>query len=171
MAFVLADRVKETCNSPGTGAATLLGAVVGFASFDVIGAGNTTYYTIADQIGANWEVGIGLFSSGPSTLVRQTVLSNSAGTTSFINFASGVQDVFVTYPAEKAVALNTTDTNTYTDGQLLIGDSSTGLLEKATLTAGSNVTITNGNGSIQISATGGGGGPSSSLVAAIVYSI
>ena len=42
----------------------------------------------------------------------------------------------------------------YTDGQLLIGDSSTGSLNKATLTAGANVTILNGNGSIRISATG-----------------
>jgi hypothetical protein len=169
MAFVLADRVKETCNSPGTGAATLLGALSGYVGFSTIGAGNSTYYTIADQAGSKWEVGIGSYSSGPDTLVRTTVLSNSAGTTSFINFSSGFQDVFVTYPAEKAVALNTTDTNTYTDGQLLIGDSSTGLLEKATLTAGSNISISNGNGSITISS--GGGGPSSTLVAAIVYSI
>jgi len=171
MAFVLADRVKETCNSPGTGAATLLGASVGYVGFSVIGAGNTTYYTIADQLGTKWEVGIGLYSSGPDTLVRQTVLSNSAGTTSFINFSSGAQDVFVTYPSERAVYLNTTDTTTYTDGQLLIGDSSTGLLEKATLTAGANITITNGNGSIQISAAGGGGGPSSSIIANMVYGI
>ena len=42
----------------------------------------------------------------------------------------------------------------YTDGQLLIGDSSTGSLNKATLTAGTNITILNGNGSISISATG-----------------
>jgi hypothetical protein len=45
----------------------------------------------------------------------------------------------------------------YTQGQLLIGNASGGL-SKATLTAGSNVTITNGDGTITISATGGGGG-------------
>ncbi len=44
-----------------------------------------------------------------------------------------------------------------TDGQLLIGNTATGLFTKATLTAGSNVTITNGNGSISIAASGGGG--------------
>jgi hypothetical protein len=43
----------------------------------------------------------------------------------------------------------------YTDGQLLIGNTATGGLSKAALTAGSNVTITNGNGSISIAATGG----------------
>ena len=38
----------------------------------------------------------------------------------------------------------------YTDGQLLIGNSSGNTLAKATLTAGTNVSITNGNGSITI---------------------
>ena len=33
MALVLADRVKETCSSPGTGAATLLGAKTGCQTF------------------------------------------------------------------------------------------------------------------------------------------
>ena len=42
----------------------------------------------------------------------------------------------------------------YTNGQLLIGNSS-GSLTKAVLTAGTNVTITNGNGSITINASGG----------------
>lgn len=46
----------------------------------------------------------------------------------------------------------------FTDGQLLIGNTATGSLSKATLTAGSNVTITNGNGAITIAASGGGGG-------------
>jgi len=46
-----------------------------------------------------------------------------------------------------------TGQTTYTDGQLLIGNSATSSLSKATLTAGSNVTITNGNGTIEIAAT------------------
>jgi hypothetical protein len=57
-----------------------------------------------------------------------------------------------------------TGQTSYTDGQLLIGNTATGSLSKATLTAGSNVTITNGNGTITIAATGGGGdvvGPAS----------
>lgn len=57
-----------------------------------------------------------------------------------------------------AVAQGGTGQSSYTDGQLLIGDSSTGGLDKATLTAGSNVTITNGHGSITIAASGGSGG-------------
>ena len=55
------------------------------------------------------------------------------------------------------VASGGTGQTTYTDGQLLIGNSSGNTLTKATLTAGSGVTITNGGGSITINATGSGG--------------
>lgn len=52
------------------------------------------------------------------------------------------------------VANGGTGQSTYTDGQLLIGNTVGNTLTKATLTAGSNITITNGNGSITISASG-----------------
>lgn len=45
------------------------------------------------------------------------------------------------------------DLGSMTDGQLLIGNSSTGIPDKATLTAGSGIVINNGAGSIQVSAT------------------
>lgn len=56
-----------------------------------------------------------------------------------------------------SVGAGGTGQTSYTDGQLLIGNTATTSLSKATLTAGSGVTITNGNGSITISATGSGG--------------
>lgn len=106
MAFVLADRVKESCSSPGTGTVTLLGAATGYQSFSAgIGANNTTYYTIADQGGANWEVGYGTIGAGGTTLARTTVLASS-NSGSLVNFASGSQDVFCDYPAGKAINLD-----------------------------------------------------------------
>ena len=57
------------------------------------------------------------------------------------------------------VAQGGTGQTSYTDGQLLIGNTTGNTLTKATLTAGTNVTITNGNGSITIAASGGGGSP------------
>ena len=102
MALVVADRVLETATSPGTGAVSLLGAVSGYVSFLTgIGNGNTTYYTIADQSGANWEVGLGTYNSTGSVLTRTTPIAGSAATP--VNFVSGTQNVFVTQPAEKAV--------------------------------------------------------------------
>ena len=102
MALVVADRVKETTTTSGTGAITLAGAAYGFRSFSAaIGDGNTTYYCISDQAGANWEVGIGTFTASSNTLARTTVLSSSnAG--SLVNFDSATKDVFVTLPASKA---------------------------------------------------------------------
>jgi hypothetical protein len=105
MALQLKDRVLETASAPGTGTVTLLGASLGYQSFNTaLTSGSTTYYTIADLGGANWEVGLGTFTS-PNQLVRNTVYSSSnAGAT--VNFSSGTQNVFITYPAEQSVNLD-----------------------------------------------------------------
>ena len=116
MALVLADRVKETTTTTGTGTVTLLGASTGFQSFAVVGDANTTFYTIASQTGNEWEVGIGTYTSAGTLLARTTVLSNSSATQpSALNFSAGTKDVFVTYPAGYAVAA----TNIGSSGQLL----------------------------------------------------
>ena len=62
------------------------------------------------------------------------------------------------------VANGGTGQTSYVNGELLIGNSTGNTLTKATLTAGTGVSITNGTGSITISATGTGGdvvGPAS----------
>jgi hypothetical protein len=105
MALVVNDRVKETTAVVGTGTATLLGAALGFQSFAVIGNGNTTYYCISDQGGANWEVGIGTYTASGATLARTTVLASSNGG-ALVVFTAGTKDVFCTYPAEKSVHLD-----------------------------------------------------------------
>ena len=106
MALQLKDRVLETASAPGTGSVTLLGASLGYQSFNTaITSGSTVYYTIADQGGPNWEVGVGTFTP-TATLSRDTVLSSSAGGTTKVNFSSGTQNVWVDYPAEKAVIVN-----------------------------------------------------------------
>jgi hypothetical protein len=73
MAFVLANRVKETTTTAGTGTVTLLGASTGFQSFAIIGNANTTYYTIASQSGSEWEVGIGTYTSSGTTLALSLI--------------------------------------------------------------------------------------------------
>ena len=97
MSLVLADRVRETTQTTGTGTITLAGAVDGYQSFSVIGNNNTTYYTIAST--TQWEVGIGQYYGG--TLSRDTILSSSTG--SAVNLSAGSKDVFVCYPAGKSV--------------------------------------------------------------------
>ena len=116
MGLVLADRVQETCTAPGTGSVSLLGAATGYQAFSAaIGNGNTCYYCIADQSGANWEVGLGTYSSTGNSLARTTPLSGSAATP--VNFSSGTQNVFVTYPAE--IAAYASNNSSQVSGQIL----------------------------------------------------
>lgn len=104
MALVVADRVQENASAPGTGTLSLGGATAGYQTFvSGIGSGNTTYYTIVDVTANTWEVGLGTVTSGsPDSLSRDTILSNSSGNTSPINFANAVT-AWCDYPAGKAV--------------------------------------------------------------------
>jgi hypothetical protein len=96
MAFVINDRVKETTSTIGTSTVTLSGAQLGFQSFsDGVGAGNSTYYTIA--LGNQWEVGIGSLTNA-TTFTRDSVISSS-NTSNLVNFSSGVKDIFCALPA------------------------------------------------------------------------
>jgi hypothetical protein len=120
MPLVLADRVKETTTTTGTGTVTLLGASTGFQSFAVVGNANTTYYCIAGQTGNEWEVGVGTYTSSGTTLARTAILASS-NSGSAVNFSAGTKDVFVTYPASYSV--NSTN-NAGTSGQVLVSNGS-----------------------------------------------
>jgi hypothetical protein len=79
---------------------------------------------------------------------------------------SQLQALALSPPARNGVAPASeggTGQTSYSDGQLLIGNGSSGGLNKATLTAGSGINVTNGNGSITIAATGGGAGTVTSV--------
>jgi len=158
MALQLKDRVLETASAPGTGTVTLLGASLGYQSFNTaLTSGNTTYYAIADLGGANWEVGIGTFTS-PNQLARNTILESSGGGT-IVNFSSGIQNVFITYPAEKSVNLDASD-NVSPLGTIASGTwnataigAAYGGTGRTTLTL-NNVILGNGTSTVQFVAPG-----------------
>jgi hypothetical protein len=105
MALVIADRVKDTSTTTGTGTMILSGtAPAGYRTFAAaIGNLNTTYYAIVGQTTSEWEVGVGsIDTSVGTTLGRITVLSSS-NSGSLVSFSAGTKDVFVTYPAGRAV--------------------------------------------------------------------
>lgn len=90
-------------------------------------------------------------------------VTNGAGTialanTGVLSWAGGVTGLTPATPATGNVTLSGllnvasggTGQNTYTNGQLLIGNTTGNTLNKATLTAGAGVTITNGPGSVTI---------------------
>ena len=139
MAFVLADRVKETTTTTGTGTVTLAGAATGYQSFSAIGNGNSTYYTIAGQTGSEWEVGIGTYTSSGTTLSRTTVLSSS-NSGSFVNFSAGTKDVFVTQPSSRTVYVGASDQTIYAANN---AQGNGGLVVNAT-TISNNYTVASG---------------------------
>jgi len=102
MALVFKDRVKETTTTTGTDTITLAGAVDGFQAFSLIGNANTTYYTIVN--GDNWETGLGTYTLSGTTLSRPTILESSSSGSAIT--LAGESTVFCTYPATKAVVLN-----------------------------------------------------------------
>jgi len=108
MALVVKDRVRVTSATTGTGTFTLGAAVNTFQDFSVIGDGNTTYYAIVDSASGDWEVGLGTYTASGTTLSRDTILESS-NSGSAVSFGAGTKDVFVTYPAEKAVYFDAAD--------------------------------------------------------------
>lgn len=149
MPLVIADRVRETSTTTGTGTLTLDGAVTGFRTFSsAIGDTNTCYYTIT--LGADYEIGVGTVGAG--TLARTTILKSS-NSNSAVNFGAGTKDVFVTYPADKAVykdasnnvnALGTISSGVWNGTEITVPYGGTGV---ATLTG-----IVKGNGQSAFSA-------------------
>lgn len=120
MALVLKDRVKETTTVTGTGAVTLDGAVTGFQTFaTALSDGDTTFYAVSHRNAAEWEVGVGTFTSGD--IVRTTILESS-NSGSAVNFSAGTKDVFLTYPAEKAVVKQADESVELPDDLSVAGD-------------------------------------------------
>lgn len=148
MALVLADRVRETTTTTGTGTVSLGGAVTDYQSFAAIGTGNTTYYTIAGTGTGEWEVGIGTYTSAGNTLSRTTVLSSS-NSGNLVNFSAGTKDVFCDYPAKRAV----TGGMGYAENSATISTSSTintgnNAISGGPITISSGVTVTVPTGSV-----------------------
>jgi len=129
-----------TCNTPGTitfGTTNITFAQVSSAQIYSAGTGLTLTGTqfslttpVATTLGGTGLTTFGasnraLFSSGTNTLTAGTLPTAAGGT----------------------------GQSTYTDGQLLIGKTSDGSLAKATITASTGISVTNGDGSITIANT------------------
>ena len=139
------------------------------------------YFSVINADTLNLTNDLSVANGGTGASTQQAAINALAGATTSAQFlrGNGTNVVMSAIQAGDVPTLNqnTTGTaaglsatlasagggtgqSTYTDGQLLIGNTAGGLT-KATLTAGSNVTITNGDGSISIAATGVGGGVTS----------
>lgn len=145
--YITALTGDATASGPGSAALTLatvntntgsFGSSTAIPSFTVNGKGLITAASTNAVI------------APAGTLTGTTLASNvvSSSLTSVGTITTGVWN-----GTTIAVANGGTGQTSYTDGQLLIGNTSGNTLTKSTLTAGTNITITNGNGSITVAAS------------------
>lgn len=95
------------------------------------------------------------YSVNGTSVLNATTLGTAVVTSSLT--AVGTIATGVWEGTTVGVGFGGTGQTSYTNGQLLVGNTTGNTLAKATLTAGSGITITNGAGSITVAATGGPG--------------
>lgn len=106
MTLVVADRVKETTTSTGTGNITLAGAAAGYRAFSVVCVdGDTVGYLIEAQTPGEWETGMGAWHTG--NILSRTAVSSSSNADTLVNFSAGVKNVVLVFLASQAVQLLT----------------------------------------------------------------
>lgn len=149
--------VTNTANaiSLSTSAATTFTGTSGSAttagSLKIIGdLGNIT--TTASGTGASAQVVVAIAASPTFTTVNATTVSTATLTASGTVTLSGLTAGLVKSSSAGVIS----KTAPTADGQVLIG-AADGSMSWATLTQGTNVTITNGANSITVAASGGGG--------------
>jgi hypothetical protein len=126
----------------GTGATTLT------ANNVLLGNGTSAVQTVAPGTNGNVLTSNGTTWASTAPAAGTTF---SAGTTGFT--PSTATSGAVTLAGTLAVANGGTGQTSYTNGQLLIGNTTGNTLTKATLTPGLGISITNGTGSITITNT------------------
>lgn len=123
-----------TLNQNTTGTASNVTGTVAIANG---GTGQTTQQTALNALAGATTSGFYLRGNGTNVLMAALAAGDLSGTV--------------------AVANGGTGQTSYTNGQLLIGNTTGNTLTKSTLTAGTGISITNGAGSITIASTASGG--------------
>jgi hypothetical protein len=120
-------------------------------------SGTTSFITAPTVANTFLEWSGSAFQWSTNPLGTVTSIDVSGGTTGLTTSGGPITTSgTITLAGTLAVANGGTGQTSYTDGELLIGNSTGNTLTKATLTAGTGISITNGTGSITIATTGSG---------------
>lgn len=141
----------------GTGTVTSVSLSTGSTGLTVSG-GTTQTITGAGTFAISGILALASGGTGSSTAAGARTNLGLGALATANSVALGSQ-VTGTLP----VANGGTGQTSYTNGQLLIGNTTGNTLTPATLTAGTGISITNGSGSITIATTGGGTGTVTSV--------
>jgi hypothetical protein len=146
--------------TPSDGSFSAAGAAAWDANHSVEGLG-----TLAEQNSNNVSItggsitgvsGLGTVTSvGGTGTVNGITLTGTVTSSGNLTLGGTLSGVSLTTQVSGTLPVGNggTGQTTYTDGQLLIGNTTGNTLAKATLTAGTNISITNGAGAITINAT------------------
>lgn len=147
-------------NSTSAGAGVGSNAASGLNILSNTPANTVTFQTLSDGGALSSSSGLDVatgkdYGVNGTSVLNETTLGSSVVTSSLT--AVGTIATGVWQGTAVGVAYGGTGQTTYTNGQLLIGNTTGNTLAKATLTAGSGITITNGAGTIEVAASGGPG--------------
>jgi len=127
-AYIVINATSTSQDVKVVGAGPTTGVTLSSGEKAIIAWNGSDFVKIASSLG-----GVSTFSAGTTGFTPSTATAGAITLAGTLNVANGG-----------------TGQTTYTDGQLLIGNTTGNTLTKATLTAGTGVTITNGAGSITI---------------------
>lgn len=101
--FRLSDRVKDTTSSSGVVSSYALNnsPPTGYQSFSVIQNGNVTFYTATD--GTDWETGVAAYCTVFGDELVKCTVTGSSNSNSSVNWGVGEKEIFISYPAARAV--------------------------------------------------------------------
>ena len=148
--FLTTDGTNVTWATVGAGSGSVssVNASGGSTGLTFSGGPITTSGTLT--LGGTLDVDNGGTGATSASGARTSLGLGNLATLNSVSLSSNVSGIL-------PVGNGGTGVTAYSNGQLLIGNSS-GTLSASTLTAGSGVTITNGNGSITIASSGSSGG-------------
>jgi len=138
MAWVVADRIKETSTTTGTGDFTLGGAVGQYRAFSSVAVNNDQVaYVIVYTNGTEWECGIGTWTTGEVLKRDRVQASSNAG--ALVNFSAGPKEVFLDVVATLAM-LHPVD-RIQTEDRYIPPDTSVYAAQDYTIAAGKTLSI------------------------------